>query len=54
MSVRPDHHDSGFELAQRTGLAPDQARRMIIRAVARTHPALDPLRARISDLLDAQ
>ncbi|MEJ6789525.1 AAA family ATPase [Brevundimonas sp. BR2-1] len=52
MSVQLNHHDSGFELAQRTGQSPETARRMIVRAVARSHPALQPLRDKIAEILD--
>jgi len=52
MRVQRDHHDSGYVLGQRAGLDPDTARRALIRSVARTHPGLEPLRSRISQLLD--
>lgn len=52
MAVQLDQHDCGFTLSRRTGLDQAEARRRIIRSVARRHPALDILRLRISDLLD--
>jgi predicted ATPase len=51
MRVRPDHHDCGHTLSLRTGLEPDDARRKVVRAVARNHPALQPLRDQIERLL---
>jgi prepilin-type processing-associated H-X9-DG protein len=54
MRVQLDHHDCGYVLAERTGLAADTARRIIVRSVARTHPGLEPLRRKIGQLLDAQ
>lgn len=51
MVVQPNHHDCGFTLAQRTGLSDDDARRRIVRSVARTHPALQPMRDKIAELL---
>ncbi|WP_243375050.1 AAA family ATPase [Microvirga solisilvae] len=52
MKVQLDAHDSCYELSRRTGLQPDDCRRRIVRSVVRRHPALDPLRNRIRDLLD--
>ncbi|MGQ9366512.1 ATP-dependent nuclease [Azospirillum sp. ST 5-10] len=52
MQVQLDHHDCGHVLAQRTGLKPAAARRSAVRAVARSHPALQPLRDRIIRLLE--
>ncbi|MEZ5519877.1 MAG: ATP-binding protein [Dokdonella sp.] len=51
MAVQQDHHDCGFALSQRTGLNCDDARRRIVRSVARTHPALQPMRDKIAELL---
>lgn len=51
MAVQPNHHDCGFALAQRTGLSADDARRRIVRSVARTHPGLQPMRDKIAELL---
>jgi hypothetical protein len=52
MRVQLNHHDCGYDLGQRTGLAPEIARRMVVRAVARSHPGLQPLRDRIAGLLE--
>jgi hypothetical protein len=52
MAVQLDGHDASFVLAQRTGLDFEDARRRLIRSVARRHPQLDPLRAQINDILD--
>ena len=52
MRVQIDHHDCGRTLSERTGIAPDAARRAVVKAVARTHPALQVLRDRVSQLLD--
>ncbi len=54
MRVQLDHHDCGYVLAERTGLAAETVRRMIIRSVARVHPGLEPLRRKIGELLDGQ
>ena len=51
MRVQPDHHDCGHTLSERTGLDAADARRKAVRAVARTHPALQPLRDRVEELL---
>ncbi len=51
MGVEPEHHDCGHVLAQRTGLDLAAAQRAAVRAVARSHPALQPLRDRINELL---
>lgn len=51
MAVQPNHHDCGFALAQRTGLSADDARRRIVRSIARTHPGLQPMRDKIAELL---
>jgi hypothetical protein len=51
MVVQPNHHDCGFSLAQRTGLSADDARRRIVRSVARTHPGLQAMRDKIAELL---
>lgn len=51
MTVEIDHHNSAFTLAQRTGLNREDAARRLVRSVARNHPALDPLRGRIMELL---
>jgi hypothetical protein len=51
MQVQLNHHDCGYVLAQRTGLEPAAARRAAVRAAARSHPALQPLRDRIIRLL---
>jgi hypothetical protein len=52
MSVDLDNHDLGYTLSMRAGIPEEVALRMIVRAVARTHPALHPLKARILQLLD--
>lgn len=52
MQVQLDEHDAGHVLAQRTGLERDDARRRIIRSVARRHPQLDDLRNRVREALD--
>lgn len=52
MRVQLNHHDCGYILGERTGIPQDAARRMIARAVARSHPSLEPLRMRITELLD--
>jgi hypothetical protein len=51
MAVEPDEHDSAYRLSCRTGLSVDEARRIIARAVARTHPALDPLRQKVAEMI---
>lgn len=51
MVVQRDHHDCGFTLAQRTGLSADDARRRIVRAIARNHPGLQPMRNKVRELL---
>lgn len=52
MAAQRDHHDSGYTLSQRTGLSPDVARRLIVSSIARRHPALQPLRDKVSELLN--
>lgn len=48
MRAQLNHHDSSFELSRRTGLQTDDTRAIIIRSVARDHPALQPLRDRVA------
>lgn len=51
MVVEVDQHNSAFTLARRTGLDRDDAARRLVRSVARNHPALDGLRARVAQIL---
>jgi hypothetical protein len=53
MTVDLDHHDCGHTLHMRTGISRDEARRLVIKAVARSHPELDLLRARVKEMLGA-
>ncbi len=53
LQVQLDHHDCGHVLSERTGLPHEAAQRLIVRSVARTHPALEPLRAKVAQRLDA-
>jgi predicted ATPase len=52
MRVELDAHDSAFVLGRRTGLDAVQARQYLVHSIARRHPQLDELRARVSNLLD--
>lgn len=51
MAVQPNHHDCGFTLSQRTGLSADDARRRFVRTIAKTHPGLQPMRDKITEIL---
>jgi predicted ATPase len=51
MGVELDHHDISHTLENRTGFDKTECTRRIMRSVARNHPALDVLKARISRLL---
>lgn len=51
MRVQLDPHGCGFVLSQRTGLGGDDCRRRIARSVARLHPELEALRARVAQAL---
>lgn len=50
MAAQLDHHAGTFVLAQRTGLDQTDASRRLVRSVA-AHPALQPLRERVGELL---
>lgn len=51
MQVALDHHDCCTTLARRTGLDVREAERAIVASVARTHPALTPLREKVAEML---
>ncbi|MGH9874813.1 MAG: ATP-dependent nuclease [Pyrinomonadaceae bacterium] len=51
MAVGLDHHNISFTLGERTGFDETECTRRIMRSVARNHPGLDSLKARITDLL---
>lgn len=53
MALELDHHDCGHTLHVRTGIDKEAARRMVAKAVARSHPELDALRQRITTMLGA-
>jgi len=53
MRVQLDHHHAGRTLSLRTGLAPVDAERKLIRALARRHPALDAVRDRVRVMIGA-
>jgi biotin operon repressor len=52
MRVQLDEHDAGYVLSQRTGFEQEDARRRLIRSVARRHPQLDELRTTIRQSLE--
>jgi len=54
MAAQIDHHHTGYVLARRTGLTEHEATRKLARSVARRHPGLDPLRRRVTELLDGR
>jgi predicted ATPase len=51
MQVEIDHHNVAYILGRRTGLEESDCVRRLMRSVAQNHPALAPLKARISALL---
>lgn len=51
MHVQMDQHDAAHVLSRRTGLDQKLAERHIVRAVCRGHPALEPVRQRVDELL---
>lgn len=51
MMVNLNHHDMAFTLERRTGFDLMESRRRIMRSVARNHPKLDAIKARIAALL---
>jgi AAA domain, putative AbiEii toxin, Type IV TA system len=51
MGVELNHHDIAYTLERRTGFDKTECTRRIMRSVARNHPGLDALKARIAGLL---